>query len=130
MAVQVRIAAITVLLALGIGATPLPALAQVKPAMTVERYQKMAAAGEFGEALGGAYLHALWHGLHQTHLDFSQRGDRQKPIYCIPAGTVVLPSDIHAELLREFAARPELYKPDMPIGPIVLGIVRRRFPCS
>jgi hypothetical protein len=111
-------------------ATPLPARAQVKPAMTVERYQRMVAAGEFGKALIGPYLHALLDGLHATHVDFTQRGDRQKPIYCIPGGTVLIPSEISAELLREFTARPELYKPDMPVGSVVLEIIRRKFPCS
>jgi len=112
-------------------ATPLSARAQVKPAMTVERYQKMIAAGEFGDALMGVYLHALFDGLHQTHLDFTTRkDDRQKPIYCAPRNTVLVPKEMNAELLREFAARPELYKPDTPVGPIVLGILQRRFPCS
>lgn len=125
-----RIAAITVLLALGIGATPLPALAQMKLTMTVQRFQKMAERGESGELLIGYYLHSFWHAAHQTHLDFTQRGYRQKPLYCIPADAKIVPSDIRDELLREFAAQPGVYKPDTPLGPVVLKMLQRKYPCS
>jgi hypothetical protein len=127
---SMRSGLVVALLALGIGATPLPVLAQMKLMMTVERFQKMAARGESGEILIGHYLHSFWLAVHQTHLDFIQKDNQQKRIYCIPADTKLTPKDLRDELLREFVARPELYKPDTPVGPVAVEIIRRRFPCS
>ncbi len=121
---------VSLALALCVAVVPLPALAQMKWTMTVQRFQKMAERGESGELLIGYYLHSFWHAAHQTHLDFTQRGYRQKPLYCIPAGARIVPSDIRDELLREFAAQPELYKPDTPLGPVVLKTLQRKYPCS
>ena len=111
-------------------ATPLPALAQMKLMMTVERFQKMAAREEAGAILIAHYLHAFTQAMESAHFDYVQHGLRQKRLYCVPAGTDVKPLDIRDDLLREFAARPDVYKPTTPIGPAILEIIRRKYPCS
>ncbi len=127
---SIRTSLVVLIMAFCVTSVPLPALAQMQLRMTVERFQKMAARGEPGDILIANYLHAFTQAAEHAHFDYIQRGHPQKKLYCARPDVRITSLDLRDELLREFAAQPDVYKPTTPIGPAILQIMRRKYPCS
>ncbi len=115
-----------IVLVLGIAVAALPARAE----MTVQRFQELVERGQAAETLVGLYLHSFLQAAYWMHADFTEDSPyRQKPLTCMPIDRQIVPGDLRDELIREFETRPELYKPQTRVGPVLFELLQRRYPC-